>query len=101
MLPDSIVRLTQRAQHPVGHRPQVGPVGFESIRQQFVFVDLSHSLVAFRHNSDGRNPADVTKIPEDPWRRAIMQARMNNPAIIVPASSSRVRTITHWVTKFM
>ena len=55
-----VVRLAQRAEHPVGHRPQVGAVGLEPLRQPVVFVHRSHSSVAFRHSSDGRNPADVT-----------------------------------------
>jgi hypothetical protein len=59
--PDGVVRLAQRAEHPVGDRPQVGPVGLESLRQPFVFVHRPHSLVAFRHGSDERNPADVTR----------------------------------------
>jgi hypothetical protein len=35
---DGIVRLAQRAQHPVGHGPQVGPVLLESLRQPDVLV---------------------------------------------------------------
>ena len=35
---DGVVRLAQRAVHPIGHRPQVGPVGFEPLCQPFVIV---------------------------------------------------------------
>ena len=43
-----------------GDRPQVGPVGLESLRQPFVLVHWSQSPVAFRYSSDERNPAGVT-----------------------------------------
>ena len=33
-----VVRLGERAEHPVGHRSQVAPVGLELLRQPFVFV---------------------------------------------------------------
>ena len=46
-----VVRLAQRAEHPVGHRPQVGAVGLEPLRQPVVFVHRSHSLAACRHDS--------------------------------------------------
>lgn len=58
-----IVRLAERAEHPVGHCPQAGAVGFESLRQPFVVVHRSHSLFAFRHSSDVRNRAGVTGGP--------------------------------------
>ena len=47
-----IVRVTQRAEHPVGHCSQVTPMGLELVRQQFLFVHPSHFLVASRHSSD-------------------------------------------------
>jgi hypothetical protein len=31
-----VVRLAQRAEHPVGHRPQVGPVGLELLCEPVV-----------------------------------------------------------------
>ena len=49
------------AEHPVGHRSEVVPVGLEPLRQPFVLVHRSHSPVAFRHGSDERNAAGVTK----------------------------------------
>jgi hypothetical protein len=39
----------------------VGPVGLEPVRQPVALVHRSHPFVAFRHSSDERNPADVTK----------------------------------------
>ena len=57
---NGVVRLAQRAEHPVGDRPEVGPVCLELLSQAVVFVHRSHSSVAFRHSSDERNPADVT-----------------------------------------
>ena len=35
-----------------------------------VFVRRSHSLVAFRHSSDERNPADVTLDRKESWARS-------------------------------
>ena len=58
-----VVCLAQGVEHPVGHRPQVGPLGLKLLRQPFVFVHRSHSLVAFRHCSDEPNRADVTRRP--------------------------------------
>jgi len=47
-------------EHPVGHRPQVGTLGLKLLRQPFVFVHRSHSLVSFRHSNDERNLTGVT-----------------------------------------
>jgi len=58
---DGVVRFADRAEHPVGHRPQVASVLLESLCQPILFVHRSHLLVAFRHCSDERNPADVTR----------------------------------------
>ena len=44
-----VVRLAQRAEHPVSYRPQVGPIGLEALRQPFVsFVEI---LFAFGQSS--------------------------------------------------
>ncbi len=40
---NGVVRLAPRAEHPVGDRPQVTPVLFESLRQPFVFDHRSHA----------------------------------------------------------
>ena len=58
---DGVVRFADRAEHPVGHRPQVTSVLLESLCQPILFVHRSHLLVVFRHCSDERNPADVTR----------------------------------------
>jgi hypothetical protein len=50
-------RLLEAAE---GHRPQMGRVLLESLRQPVVFVRRSHFLVAVRHISDRRNRARVT-----------------------------------------
>jgi hypothetical protein len=39
----------------------VGPVLLEPLREPVALVHRSHSLDPFRHSSDGRNEADVTK----------------------------------------
>jgi hypothetical protein len=38
---DGVVGLGQRAEHPVGHRAQAGPVFLEARRQPLVLVHLS------------------------------------------------------------
>src|SRR5258707_228371 len=50
-----VVRLGERAEHPVGHRPQAGAVGLELLRQPFVFVHQFYSFILFSHNSDERD----------------------------------------------
>ncbi|MEH2505961.1 hypothetical protein V1290_004772 [Bradyrhizobium sp. AZCC 1578] len=55
-----IIDLAGRTQHAVGHRPQMGPVGLESLSQKLFLVHRSHSHVAFRHGDDERKRADVT-----------------------------------------
>ena len=50
-----VVGLAHRAEHPVGHRAQVGPVGLELLRQVVALVHSSHPFVAFRHSSDEPN----------------------------------------------
>ena len=64
---NGVVGLAPRAEHPVGDRPQVTPVLFESLRQPFVFVHRSHSLGhtpssrSVIHSDEG-NPTNVTGI---------------------------------------
>ena len=58
-----VVCLAQGVEHPVGHRPQVGPLGLKLLRQPFVFVHRSHSLVSVRRRNDEQNPPDVTGRP--------------------------------------
>jgi len=53
--------FADRTEHPVGHRPQVGTLGLEPLRQPVMFFHRSHSLVVVRHSSDVGNPADVTR----------------------------------------
>jgi hypothetical protein len=43
---DGVVRLGERAQHPVGHRPQMGTVLLETVGQPLVAVHRSHPLAA-------------------------------------------------------
>ena len=47
---DGVVGLAQRAEHPVGHRPQVGPVLLEALRQLIALIHRSHSFVASGHS---------------------------------------------------
>jgi hypothetical protein len=49
--PEGVVRFADRAEHPVGHRPQVGAVLLELLGQKVAFVHRSHSPVALRHCS--------------------------------------------------
>jgi len=45
-----VVRLAQRAEHPVAHRPQVVAVLREPLREQFVLVHGHIPSVGFRHS---------------------------------------------------
>lgn len=76
-----VVGLFEPAKHAIGHRPQVGTLGLEALRQplaplidilfpfgqsNYSFIELeamirSHFLVTFRHCSDERNSLSVTK----------------------------------------
>ena len=47
-----VVRLGERAEHPVGHRSQAAAVLFESFRQPSSFIHRSHLLVWVRHSCD-------------------------------------------------
>jgi hypothetical protein len=46
-----VVGLADRAEHPVGHGPQPGPVLLEAVEQRCVLVHRSHSSLAGRHRS--------------------------------------------------
>src|SRR6266540_1772625 len=59
--PWSAIRLSERAEHAVGHRPQVGPVLLEPLRQPVALVHRSHSSLEICHSNDRRNRADVTR----------------------------------------
>src|SRR5579884_1961745 len=59
-------------------RPQIAAIRLEPFRQPFVFSHGSLFLVVFRQCSDERNPIFVTR------RSTTMQARMKNPAMLVP-----------------
>ena len=45
----SVVGVAERAEHPVGHRPQAGPVLLEAVGQPLVVVHRSHSPAANCH----------------------------------------------------
>ena len=48
---DGVVGLAQRAEHPVGHRPQAGSVLLEALRQPVALIHRSRSSVASGHSS--------------------------------------------------
>src|SRR6266699_5055869 len=50
-----VVRLVERAEHPVSHCPQVGAVGLELLRQPVVFVHQLYTFTLFSHRSDERD----------------------------------------------
>src|SRR5436309_6388715 len=56
-------------------------------RQPFVLTHRSHSFLAIRHDSDERNSDFVTR------RLTIMQARMKNPAMIVPDAMQALQAL--------
>src|SRR5262249_5049101 len=83
---DGVVRLGQRAEHPVGYRPQMVLVLHELLRQPVCFVHRSHSSRAARHRHDERNRSDVTR------RCAFMST------VTASAAPTRGHTIAYWVT---
>ena len=54
---DGVVGLGHRAEHSVGHRPQVGSVGLEALGQPIGVTHRSRPSVTFRQSVDERNPA--------------------------------------------
>ena len=59
-----VVGLAQRAEHPVGHRPQVRPrCSSNSLGQPFARRSIGHILPSSRPSCrcDGRHPANVTE----------------------------------------
>src|SRR5438034_5699458 len=56
-------------------------------RQPFVLTHRSHSFLAIRHGKDERNSDFVTR------RLTIMQARMKNPAMIVPDAMQALQAL--------
>ena len=55
-----VVSLARRAEDPVGHGPQMGPVLLEPLGQPVTFVHRSRFSVAHCHINDRRHRADVT-----------------------------------------
>ena len=60
-----------RAEHPVGHRPELGPVRLEPFGQQIVFDHLSHPPSHVRHSIDRTKPVDVTSHEEEPMTEGV------------------------------
>ena len=75
-----VVGLAERAEHPVGDRPQVAAVLLEALGE-LVLVHGCHIPPSAVSMHDPRTTADVTH-----RRRATMEARMPNPAIVVPGA---------------
>ena len=73
-----VVRLVQRAEHPVADRAQVTAVLLEALGE-IVSSWLSRSSVLRCQCIDPANTADVTP------KESPMQARIPNPAISTPA----------------
>src|SRR5262249_34219613 len=91
---DGVVGLAERAEHPVGHRPQLRFVVLESLCQPVLLVHRSHSFVAFRRMGDERNRADVTKGEQkrepSSYKRASDRPPARPPADRAPAHPTRV-----------
>ena len=62
-----VVGLAQRAEHAVGHRPQVGPVLLEPLGQPFVLVHLSPSQPRALRRRSAKPPSPRTG-HSPPWR---------------------------------
>jgi AhpD family alkylhydroperoxidase len=94
-------------------------VSFELGRKKFSFIHRSHFPVAFRHRSDARNLADVTRKRTDAKGRApqgprapkgpvlprkknqenLMQARIKNPAMLFPQALEALMALNKTVEK--
>ena len=84
-----VVGLADRAEHAVRDRAQVGPVLLEPLRQQFVRSSIGHiPPLGVRHAGDEPKPARC-----DNARRTIMQARMDNPAMVVPDAMQALQAL--------
>src|SRR5439155_18199646 len=80
---DGVVGLGERAEHSVGHRPQMGPVLLEAVGQPLlllVLVHRSHALVARCHSSDPPHTTDVTRR----YPMKTMKAQINTPVVSAP-----------------
>ena len=106
---DRVVGLGRRAEHPVGDRPQVRPVGLEPLGQKFLVVHRSHSSVVFRQRVDGPEPADVTRTrrPPDPLSISGLpvrrRARQSNPTstlgvTMTTSTTQGIKTVLHPVS---
>ena len=58
---DGVLRLADRSEHAIRDRPHVRPVLFELLGEPLRCGHRSHSSVAVRHCTDGRDVADVTE----------------------------------------
>jgi hypothetical protein len=58
-----VVGLAERAEHPVGHRPQADPMLLEPLGQRLVGVHPSHPPVATCHPCEPTNGVGVTEPP--------------------------------------
>ena len=58
---DGVLGVAGRPEHAIRDRAQMRPVLFELLGEPFRCGHRSHSSVAVRHGSDGRNVADVTE----------------------------------------
>src|SRR4029453_6056196 len=67
---DGVVGLAEGAEHPVGHRPQVGPVGLEPLRQPVTllhrYLPPSRSDIAVSKQPPPRHPAECEERPLTP-----------------------------------
>jgi hypothetical protein len=59
---DGVVCLLQRAEHPIGDRPQRRPLLLEAFRQSVALVQRSHSSATSGHTARHANLANVTRV---------------------------------------
>jgi hypothetical protein len=78
----------------------MGAVRLELPRQKFFLVHRSHSLIAFRHGYDERNPPDVTaerggnvKGSTRKMEIDMLQARMKHPVMVVPEAMKNLQAL--------
>jgi hypothetical protein len=97
-----VVDLGRRAEHPKGHRSQVGAIGLEFLRQKvFSIGHIPHRVPSCLTNEtgrcDGNSAACVKKLKPDAGIRqpmeTMMQARMNHPAMVVPDAMKMLQAL--------
>ena len=97
---DGVVGLAQRAEHPVGHRSQVGPLLLEPLRQPVALVHpCRFSFPGFAAGSVRRGGLGDLARPDDDEALTLSfscTASPEPPRIIEPTDWERCRPVSSW-----